>query len=233
VQKKLFVLGALCAILALCCPQNLTAQSMFDVSVGTSNADRFSLTAAYRYQVNAKCRVGLDVQYGAPKYRFVNAKPITEGYSTTIAIPLTWRLYEKENLRLDAFMRAGLRFQGVLDPDKNDIRDSIKASTALIIDPGLIVTIKTSEKLSFQSGITFPIAFQTSPSALFESAHTPLVYMGLNAKMTENRTIFVRTLFGEAAGGDGDTYKFGWVLQGGVRFTFGQKPVAAFVEPAF
>lgn len=44
-QKNLLVLGALCAIFVLFCPQNLAAQSLFDVAVGTSNLDRFSLTA--------------------------------------------------------------------------------------------------------------------------------------------------------------------------------------------
>ncbi len=211
----------------------ITAQSLLDVSIGSSTQDRFMSTVSYRYQVNDKFRVGLEAQYGAPKYRFVDAKPITEGYAATFSVPLTVRLYEKEAIRLDFFGRAGFRTQGVIDPDKNDARDSIKRATAILFEPGLIVTLKTHEKVNLQSGIAFPIAYQNAPSALFESAHIPLIYAGLNVKSSEKRSFFIKSLFGAAVGGNGDTYKFSWSVQGGLRFNFGKRPVSNVLEPSF
>jgi hypothetical protein len=231
-QRKTISIGAL-ALMALFFDQQVSAQSMFDVSVGTSHQDNFFTNIAYRYQVSDKFRIGFEAQYGAPKYRFVEAKPIREGYSGMISVPLTLRLYEKEQIRLDFYTKVGMRFQGILDPDKNDKRDSILNSTAFAFEPGLLVTVMVNEKLNFQSGITFPVLFQTSPSSIFENVYPGMIHLGVNYKLSEKRTVFAKTLFGGATGGDGDTQKFGWSLQAGFRFNFGQKPSSSFVEPSF
>lgn len=220
-------------LLRLLAASKTTAQSIWDVSLGTSTQDRFSANVAYRYQVSDKFRIGLEGQWGTPRYRFVDAKPIREGYSTAFAVPLTLRLYEKDRIRLDFYARTGLRFQGVLDPDENDERDSTLASTAAMIEPGLLVTIRTTEKVNVQSGITVPVVFQFRPSALFEALHGPIIYAGVNVKTTENRYLFLKALTGAAFGADGDTYKFTWSIQGGVRFAFGQRTNAALLEPTF
>lgn len=206
---------------------------MFDVSVGTSNQDNFLTNLAYRRQVSDKFRIGLEAQFSSPRYRFINAKPITEGYASTISIPLTLRLYEREKIRLDLYTKAGLRFQGVLDPDNNDKRDSLLTSTAFLFEPGLLVTVKLNEKLNFQSGITFPALFQLSPSFIFENVYPGLLHLGINHQSSARRTVFAKALFGGATGGNGDTQKFGWSLQAGVRFNLGKRPGASFVEPSF
>jgi hypothetical protein len=211
----------------------ITAQSMVDVSVGNSHQDKFFTNLAYRYAVSDKFRIGMEFQYGAPKYRLIEAKPIREGYAATIGVPLTLRLYDKEQIRLDLYAKPGLRFQGVLDPDKNDIRDSILNSTAFSFEAGLLVTAKLSEKLNLQSGVTFPLFYQIKPSAIFENIYPGLLHFGVNYMATEKSTVFVKTAFGGALGGNGDTQKFGWSLQGGVRFTIGEKTNANFVEPSF
>jgi hypothetical protein len=231
-MKKVIAQG-LIVLSILLFADRIAAQSMVDISVGTSHQDNFFTNIAYRYQVSEKFRIGFEAQYGAPKYRFVEAKPIREGYSGTISIPLTLRLYEKEQIRLDFYTKVGMRFQGILDPDKNDKRDSILNSTAFAFEPGLLVTVMVNEKLNFQSGITFPVLFQTSPSSIFENVYPGMIHLGVNYKSSEKRTVFVKTLFGGATGGDGDTQKFGWSLQAGLRFNFGQKPSSSFVEPSF
>jgi hypothetical protein len=230
--KKVIAQG-LIVLSILLFADRIAAQSMVDISVGTSHQDNFFTNIAYRYQVSEKFRIGFEAQYGAPKYRFVEAKPIREGYSGTISIPLTLRLYEKEQIRLDFYTKVGMRFQGILDPDKNDKRDSILNSTAFAFEPGLLVTVMVNEKLNFQSGVTFPVLFQTSPSSIFENVYPGMIHLGVNYKSSEKRTVFVKTLFGGATGGDGDTQKFGWSLQAGLRFNFGQKPSSSFVEPSF
>jgi len=229
-KQVFFVFSVLLALLSA---NKTAAQSVWDVSVGSSTQDRFSANVAYRYQVNDKFRIGLEVQYGAPRYRFVDAKPIREGYSTAFSVPLTLRLYEKDQIRLDFFARTGLRFQGILDPDQNDERDSVLSATAALIEPGLLVTILASEKVHFQSGVTFPMAFQISPSSLFESAHVPLIYAGLNVKTSERCHVFLKAMTGAAFGGNGDTYKFSWSVQSGMRFAFGSRTAAALIEPTF
>jgi hypothetical protein len=231
-MKKVIAQG-LIVLSILLFADKIAAQSMVDISVGTSHQDNFFTNIAYRYQVSEKFRIGFEAQYGAPKYRFVEAKPIREGYSGTISIPLTLRLYEKEQIRLDFYTKVGMRFQGILDPDKNDKRDSILNSTAFAFEPGLLVTVMVNEKLNFQSGITFPVLFQTSPSSIFENVYPGMIHLGVNYMSSEKRTVFVKTLFGGATGGDGDTQKFGWSLQAGLRFNFGQKPSSSFVEPSF
>jgi hypothetical protein len=230
---KKVIIHSLIVLSILLFAENIAAQSMVDLSVGTSHQDNFFTNVAYRYQVSDKFRIGFEAQYGAPKYRFVEAKPIREGYSGTVSVPLTLRLYEKEQIRLDFYTKVGMRFQGILDPDKNDKRDSILNSTAFAFEPGLLVTVMVNKKLNFQSGITFPVLFQTSPSSIFENVYPGMIHLGLNYKSSEKRTVFVKTLFGGATGGDGDTQKFGWSLQAGLRFNFGQKPSSSFVEPSF
>jgi hypothetical protein len=79
----------------------------------------------YSYQVSNKFRVGIERQYGAAKYRLIHAKPITTGYASSLGLPLTIRLYKKEQIRLDLYAKLGVRFQGALDPDNNDERDSV------------------------------------------------------------------------------------------------------------
>jgi hypothetical protein len=208
-------------------------QSMLDLTVGTSNLDRFMTNIALRRQVSDRFRVGLELQYGAPRYRFVDARPIREGYSGIVSVPLSLRLYEKDRMRLDFYARTGLRFQGIIDPDDNGVRDSRLQSTTLLIEPGLIVTTGITSKVDLQSGITFPVAFQIAPLSLFEALHAPLVYTGLNFKATDKRSFFIKTQFGAAFGADGDTYKFSYTLQAGARFALGTVPVSAVLEPTF
>lgn len=230
-MKQLFIVFSV--LLALLSAYNTSAQSLVDVSVGSSTQDRVSANVAYRYQLNDRFRIGLEAQYGAPRYRFVDAKPIREGFSTTFSVPLTYRLYEKDQIRLDFFARTGLRVQGKIDPDQNDERDSILSANAVLFEPGLLVTIPATEKVHFQGGITFPMGFQVSPSSLFEFAHVPLIYAGLNVKTSERRHVFLKAATGAAFGGNGDTYKFSWSLQAGMRFAFGRRTAAPLVEPTF
>ena len=231
-MKNKFLLSVLAIIICLF-KQELSAQSMLDVSVGTSLQDNFFTTAAYRYQVSDKFRIGLEAQFGATKYRLMQAKAITRGNVSTISVPLTLRLYEKEQLRLDFYAKVGMRFQSLSDPTAQEIKDSLDNSTAFVFEGGLLVTVKLSEKLNMQSGVTFPVAFQTSPSPIFENVYPGMLHLGFNYKSSAKSTLFAKSLVGGAVGGNGDTQKLGWSFQGGMRFNFGQKSTPSFVEPTF
>ena len=210
-----------------------TAQSMVDVSVGTSHQDKFFGNIAYRYQLNERLRIGVEAQFGSVNYRLIDAKVIKSGYVGTIGVPLTLRLYEKERIRLDLYGKLGARLQGVLDPDGNDKRDSLLNSTALALDLGLLVTVQLNDRLNLQSGFSFPTYFQVAPTALFENTYVPILHLALNQKISSKNVLFLKTAFGAAVGGDGDTQKFGQSVQAGVRFNLGSAENASFVEPSF
>ncbi|MDX2279425.1 MAG: hypothetical protein NW218_07545 [Saprospiraceae bacterium] len=64
-MKQLFIVFSV--LLALLSAYNTSAQSLVDVSVGSSTQDRVSANVAYRYQLNDRFRIGLEAQYGAPR----------------------------------------------------------------------------------------------------------------------------------------------------------------------
>jgi hypothetical protein len=182
--------------------------------------DRFFSNVAYRLQLSPRLRMGLEVQVAAPSYRFIDARPITEGYATMMSLPLSWQLYQNERIDLHFFFRPGLRWQGIIDPDGNDQRDELLNSTALLLDPGLLVNIQANTRLYFQSGVTFPTLFQLRPSALFENNSTAIHFNAAH-QISPGSVLFAKTLIGPAFGANGDTQKFVWSLQAGVRFAMG------------
>lgn len=211
----------------------ISAQSMVDLSVGTSRQDVFFANIAYRYQVSEKFRIGVETQFGSPLYRFIDAKLIKKGSVATIAVPLTLRIYEKEKIRLDFYSKIGLRFMSTDEVDLGNKLGGDRSSTAMIFEPGLLVTVKLSEELNLQSGLTVPTVFQVSPTTMLENVYPLLIHVSLNKQISSSKTIFVKTAFGPATGGDGDTQKFATSIQAGIRFNFGSKQTPSFVEPSF
>ena len=214
-------------MLALFLASGLQAQTMGEISFGTSTQDLFAGQITIRRQFSERFRAGLSVQAGAPQYRFIGAKLLSEGgYAATVTAPLTWELSRQEGIQLYGLLRPGLRFQGIIDPDENDQRDSILSSTALLLEPGLLVNLPISSSLHLQSGATFPIGYEISPETLLEyqwvNLHGGLSYAA------KRQVWFVRANAGSAFGASGDTYKFMWSLQAGVRFSFGSQPGSFF-----
>lgn len=211
-----------------------SAQTLLDLSVGTSRQDNIFTNIALRRQFSERFRAGVELQIAAPRYRFISGKAITEGYAYTIAVPLLWNVYDQDRIRLDVYGRAGLRQQGIIDPDGNDRRDVRLNSTALVIDPGLLVSVRVTDKLQVQSGVTFPLFFEVSPGSLFENNITT-VLAGVSYQVSDRTVFFVKTLAGPAAGGDGDTQKFVWSVQTGLRFSLGTRRStrSLIVEPSY
>jgi hypothetical protein len=212
----------------------LFAQGLLDLSVGTSIQDEVFTNLAYRLQLNPRLRMGAELQLAAPQYRFIDAKQIRAGYASTFSLPIIWQLHQNEKIDLHFFFRPGVRFQGIIDPDNNDVRDEILSSTAIMLDPGLIVNVKASERLNFQSGVSFPTFFQVRPSAVFENNSTT-IHANVAYQVSKRSALFAKTLIGPAVGASGDSQKFVWSAQLGLRLNFGSsgKDNMLLMEPSY
>jgi hypothetical protein len=215
--------------------QKAAAQSMVDVGFGASTMDNYFTNLAYRQQINDNFRVGFEIQYGSPKYRFVAAKPFEKGYAWSLSVPLSFKLAEQERIRLDGFVRPGFRFQGIIDPDNNGIEDSLLNSRAVLFEAGLLVNVKLTEKLNLSSGVLLPTAFEIAPTSLFEYMGTPNFTGGLSYLASPKTIVFIKGITGPAFGASGDTYKYIWSAQAGVRFALGKNPTtkSLLLEPSF
>jgi len=212
------------------------AQSFLDLSLGSSQQDNFALQLSTRKHFGPDFRAGLQFQYGSPNYRFIEARPIqNEGYAFIVSVPLSLKIYEQDQIQLWTYLNPGLRFQGVIDPDGNDQRDSLLNSTAFVAEAGLLVNISLNERMSFLGGVSFPLAFELDPSSLFEMQAT-LVHAGLSVQTQAKSTFFFKGNMGPAFGANGDTQKFLWALQAGIRFPLGKNsptPNSSFIESSF
>lgn len=227
IQSKLLILAT-----SILLTSSVFAQSTFDISAGSSNSDYFFSTLAYRKQLANSLRIGIEVQAGAVRYRFIEAKPIREGYFTSVSVPMLIRLYERDKVRLDIYFRLGLRFQGVIDPDGNDKRDQKLTSTAFNAEPGLVITIPIHDRLMLHSGVTIPNVFELRPSFLYEN-NVSAILGGLAYQTSRKHVLFLKGLAGPAVGADGDSQKFLWSIQAGIRVPIGQSSNALVLEPSF
>ena len=233
-RRKIF-LNTCGAILAILFTQNASAQSIIDIGVGASNMDRYSTNLAYRHQINDNFRVGFEIQYGFPKYRFVEAKPFEKGYAWSLSVPLSFKITEQDRIRLDGFFRPGFRFQGIIDPDNNGIEDSLLSSRAVLFEAGLLVNVKLTEKLNLNSGVLLPAAFEVAPTSLFEYMGTPNFVGGFSYLATPKTIVFIKGITGPGFGANGDTYKYFWSAQAGVRLAFGKNTTtkSLLLDPSF
>ena len=234
-MKRKIISTTWLAILALLFIQNASAQSIVDISGGASTMDNYFTNIAYRQQVSDNFRIGFELQYGSPKYRFVEAKPFEKGYAWSLSVPLSFKLAEQERIRLDGFFRPGFRFQGIIDPDNNGKEDSLLNSRAVLFEAGLLVNVKLTEKLNLSSGVLLPTAFEIAPTSLFEYMGTPNFTGGLSYLASPKTIVFIKGITGPAFGASGDTYKYIWSAQAGVRFVLGKNPTtkSLLLEPSF
>jgi hypothetical protein len=212
---------------------NIYGQTTLDFSVGSSFQDNFNAQIAIRNQFNPRFSGGFEYQTGMPRYRFVGTKVMREGYTHSLSLPVSYLIQNQEKIQLYGIGRLGVRFQGIIDPDNNDMRDSILASTAALGEFGLISTFKASEKVNLQGGMTFPIAYEISPLTVMEYMWVKLHIGGSTTK--DKTTFYAHYNIGAAFGASGDTYKYIWSLELGARYAFGEKKNKEFklIETAF
>lgn len=207
--------------LSLSClfPQLVNSQTVVDASFGTSNQDQGLLNIAVRKQISEKFRAGIELQSGLVRYRFIGAKVIDEGISTSISLPFSIRLYEFEKLRLDYYTRVGLRFQTVEQSFADEKLLADNSSLGLNAELGLQVSLDLSEKLNIQSGVTLPNLFEINPEFIYENNVTN-IFAGCGYKLSPKTIFMLRANAGPAAGASGDSQKFLWGVQAGLRFSF-------------
>lgn len=226
------ILFSVTIALAGICTAN--AQTAFDVSIGTSNQDRVSLNLALRKQFSEKFRAGVELQTSSVRYRFIGAKVIDRGLSTTLSVPFSVRLYEIQKLRLDFYSRVGVRFQGI---DKNLATEKIvesNTSAGLHVEPGLQVSLAFSENFNLQSGVTLPNLFELKPRFIFENNVTN-VFANVGYRLSKKSIVMLKANAGPAAGASGDSQKFNWSIQAGLRFALNKNPkgISPRLDPTF
>ncbi len=228
-KKTLFIVPFLCLI-----QLQMQAQFFTDVTVGTSRQDRAFVNLAYRHQFSEKFRAGLELQTGLVSYRFIGAKVIDEGVSITVSIPTLLRFYQREDFRIDLYSRLGFRFQSVSSDYEEEEVLQASNSTGFNIEPGLAVTYLLSDRFSVQSGVTLPVLFEMSPEFLMENNVTNL-FANVSYQFSDCSVFLLKASTGPAAGASGDSQKYLWSVQAGLRFLFGKKDpgVAIIPEPSF
>lgn len=221
-------------IISLCFALNqIQAQSLTDITFGTSKQDRALVNLAYRYQFSDSFRAGIELKTGLVNYRFIGAKLIDEGVSTTVSLPTLLRLYERDNLRLDLYSRVGVRFQNVSSDYEQEETLQANSSFGFIVEPGLAVTYLLSERLSWQAGVTLPIVYEVSPEVIFENNVTNL-FTNLGYQLGNNTVFLLKASTGPAAGAGGDSQKYVWSAQAGLRFLFGGSNRTSLIpDPSF
>ena len=168
-----------------------------------------------------KVRLGLEVEGADYRYRFIDARAVTNGAAITGRLLLMAQVAENDLLRLDLFLKPGLRLMTAPD-DPEDFEvppiHEFQDSRALTIDPGSIVTIKASPRWNFHTGFNMHTAFQIAPEALQERLPATILLAGASFSLKDNWVLYSNNQFGPAAGAAGDTEKFFWSTSIGVRF---------------
>ena len=197
------------------------AQTFADFSVGTSKQDQLFLNLALRKQFSDKFRGGIEIQTSAVNYRFIGAKVIDEGNSTSISLPSSFKLYQQNKLRLDFYSRFGVRFQSVDDTYAQEKVLQESSSVGFNAELGLLVTLLLSDKCNIQSGFTLPNVFEVIPEFIYENNVTNL-FANIGYRLSDKSTFVFKANAGPAAGASGDSQKFVYGLQAGLRFAFGK-----------
>lgn len=213
----------LLAVMLAASPFWLAAQLHADFSIGVSNQDNYASVVGIHHSFSERFTAGMQVQYGRPNYRFVSAQTFQDqGFSTTVSVPLLIKVSTSEKVTLAALVHPGVRVQGIIDPDDNDLRDSTFSSTAVLFEYGMLVGIPIHSKFTAQSGVTFPVLYEVAPTSLFENM-TTLIHAGMLFHPSEEQTWFIKANWGSAFGANGDSQKFNRSVLIGYRRHLGQR----------
>ena len=202
-------------------PPKAKAQASLDLQLGTSKRDYSFATARLNYQLNGVWRIGAEFQASDYRYRFIDARRIESGYASEVRLFALRRLSGNERIRLDAFTKVGWRSVRVSDDEPQEILYDFQNSTALLIDPGLLVTIKAQERLYFHTGMYLPLVFQTTPEPLGEQLQSNCILFGGSYALGERWAVLATGFTGATFGGEGDTEKYLWQTSVGIRFSLG------------
>ncbi len=200
------------------------AQIQTDLFFGSSKADQSFVTLRASSMVNEGIRVGVSYQFSNYRYRFVDARPVSDGVAHTFRVLLLGRIAESDLLRLDGFLQPGYRLLNVDPSVEQDFNYNFQSAQALILEPGLLVTLKASEKLNFHTGANMHMAWQVAPEALFEQFPSARILAGASYQVSDRWAVFTTTQTGPMSGAMGDSEKFFWQLALGLRYSLSPSP---------
>ncbi|MEZ4773903.1 MAG: hypothetical protein R3D00_12030 [Bacteroidia bacterium] len=225
-HKQIFF-STLFLCLFLCGVNTFAQGTLFDVSLGHSRSDRYFGSAALHHAFGARFRAGVSVFSGEYRYRFIDARKVSDANVTIVEIPLTYCIYNQGKLRADLALKTGLRFMQA--PETPEFLHEFKNSTALTLDPGLLVTVVFSKRFSLQSGVLLPVVYQLRPVVLEEQIQSGVLQLGGTWKINKQLTFFAKSPFGPSYGAGGDAEKFFWSASAGLRWNIGAKASNAHV----
>lgn len=207
---------------------SLVAQVGLDFEIGTSKSDAVLGQANLFVQPNQAWRFGATLGVGSLQYRFVDARAVNHGSVWLAGLFGSGRLAENDRLRLDAYAKVSYRR---IQPDLTDPGDiqnySFSNSDGLVIDPGLLATIKLNESFRLFTGINLHSVYQLTPELINEQGISGYLLAGGSVKLSPRSILFIRATTGPTFGAGGDTEKYFWQLHAGIRFTFGEHGAAA------
>lgn len=211
--------------------QPVLAQQL-EIRLGTSQADTVEGIGVYRHPLWDGVQAGLQVSYGRYRNRFIDARQVTLGNVFQIETPLMFRLADNGGLlRLDGFLNPGLRFMSA--PEATPWKDyAFQPSLAATFAPGLLATLRVSDSLHLHFGAASPIVLQLSPSFVEEQYVTMQILTGASYALSDSLATYLRIPFGPTVGASGDTEKFVWAIQAGLRWQFDGNR-AALLEPVW
>lgn len=191
-----------------------------DLQVGTSQSDYSHTTLRLNYQLNNTWRIGADFQGADYRYRFIDARPIENGFSGAFKAFGLANVANNEFIRFDIGTKVGLRLVTASD-EPQDFNYTFENSVSTIIEPLAIATVKTSEKLYVHAGMNMRMVLQHVPTFVFEQFPSGLILFGGSYALSDKWILYTNNHFGAMAGASGDTEKAHWSTSVGIRYNFG------------
>lgn len=214
----------ICFTIAFCLLYcGVSAQIEVDLMGGTSKADRVFGQLSASWVGPQGFRAGVRLKQANYQYRFIDARPVSDGQATELRLLLSFPLAIQERIRLDAFLHPGLRW--IQAPEGiQEFNYAFSSSQGLVLDPGLVVSFFPIEKLSLHTGVNMHMAWQTRPSTVFEQFPSAMLLVGAAYQLHPDWSLLLNIESGPNSGASGDSEKYGWQIAAGLRFRIGQGP---------
>lgn len=203
----------------------MPAQTSLQLTLGRSNVDHYAVQAAAQTQVGERVQIGLEGQYSRYRYRFISAKQLSDGNAYWLSVPVSFKAYEQDGMRLDVYVRSRLRWLST--PAEVPPAQSF----ATEFDPGLILTFHPHDKWHLQSGVLMKMIVEWSPEQIMEQGPSSMILAGAHYQATDRIRLTALTEFGPANGARGDTMKFYQFLKLGIQYSLSATP--SFLLPTF
>lgn len=193
----------------------LMGQSYLGFSAGFSKSDRHTESLWFQQQFTDQFSAGLRLSYGSLQYRFIDAKAITEGHVIHVGIPLGFKLAEGDRFRIDVQLNPSYRRISPIS------ESSLAASSAIELDPNLIIGFPIREGFFLHTGLMLRTVFQIDPSPTMNEQFPSAILLNSFSYLAKSTLFSLWTYYGPMSGAGGDTEKFFWQISLGVQRMLG------------